>query len=82
MTPVVIGGDTLRTPLLYVKRVVVDPLGESRCRRRDLLVPASVLLVGAALSPSSAREYKHSGCGKAAEMKFPTDRVARKEFKH
>ncbi len=33
-------------------------------------------------SPAFAREYKHSGCRDAAEMKFPTDRIARKDFKH
>ena len=29
-----------------------------------------------------AAEYKHSGCAKAAKLEFPTDPVARKDFKH
>ena len=39
-------------------------------------------VVIALVSPAFAREYKHSGCRDAAEMKFPTDRIARKDFKH
>ena len=33
-------------------------------------------VVIALVSPAFAREYKHSGCRDAAEMKFPTDRIA------
>ena len=43
---------------------------------------AIAAVMGAAFQPLSAAEYKHSGCGKAAVMKFPTDRLARKDFKH
>jgi hypothetical protein len=39
-------------------------------------------LVAGMAVPSSAREYKHSGCADAAKAKFPDDRAARKEFKH
>ena len=57
-------------------------------REREVVMNKVVLafavtaLVGAAISPLDAREFKHSGCAKAAEIKFPTDRIARKEFKH
>ena len=47
-----------------------------------VLAFAVTALVGAAISPLDAREFRHSGCAKAAEIKFPTDRIARKEFKH
>ncbi|HKB22322.1 MAG TPA: hypothetical protein VKC99_05990 [Methyloceanibacter sp.] len=39
------------------------------------------LLAGTAF-PLSAREYKHSGCGKAAKAQYPDDPAARKNFKH
>ena len=43
---------------------------------------AVAALAGTAFSPLDAREFKHSGCAKAAEIEFPADRIARKEFKH
>jgi hypothetical protein len=43
---------------------------------------AVVALACTPFSPLHAREFKHSGCADAAEIKFPTDRIARKEFKH
>jgi len=39
------------------------------------------LLAGTAF-PLSAREYKNSGCGKAAKAQYPDDPAARKNFKH
>ena len=33
-------------------------------------------------SPSSAADYKHSGCADAAKAQFPDDPAARKDFKH
>ncbi|HET7447588.1 MAG TPA: hypothetical protein VFJ49_06715 [Methyloceanibacter sp.] len=39
------------------------------------------LLAGTAF-PLSAREYQHSGCGKAAKAQYPDDPAARKNFKH
>jgi hypothetical protein len=47
-----------------------------------VLAFAVTALAGTAFSPLDAREFKHSGCANAAEIKFPTDRIARKEFKH
>ena len=43
---------------------------------------AVITLAATASTQLYAREFKHSGCADAAEMKFPNDRVARKEFKH
>lgn len=43
---------------------------------------AVIALAGTASFQLHAREFKHSGCADAAEIKFPTDRIARKEFKH
>jgi hypothetical protein len=42
---------------------------------------AGLLLAGPALNPLSAADYKHSGCSKAAKVRFPNDHTARKEFK-
>jgi hypothetical protein len=50
--------------------------------KRTILISAITLVASLTCLPLDAAEFKHSGCGKAAEMKFPTDRVARKEFKH
>ena len=47
-----------------------------------VLAFAVTALVTAAFSPLDAREFKHSGCAKAAKIQFPTDRIARKDFKH
>ena len=47
-----------------------------------LLAVAVIALAAPAFSPVHAREFRHSGCADAAEMKFPTDRIARKDFKH
>ena len=41
-----------------------------------VLAFAVTALVTAAFSPLDAREFKHSGCAKAAEIKFPTDHIA------
>jgi len=54
---------------------------EWRTNKR-VLAFAVIALAGTALSPVDAREFKHSGCADAAEIKFPTDRIARKDFKH
>ena len=43
---------------------------------------AVIALAGTASFQLHATEFKHSGCADAAEIKFPTDRIARKEFKH
>ena len=43
---------------------------------------AGLLLVGPALDPLSAADYKHSGCSDAAKTQFPYDHAARKDFKH
>ena len=43
---------------------------------------AVIALAGPASFQLHAREFKHSGCADAAEIRFPTDRIARKEFKH
>lgn len=53
--------------------------------KRVMLVSAAagLLLLGAAsTTPSSAGEYKHSGCADAAKAQFPDDPAARKDFKH
>jgi hypothetical protein len=50
--------------------------------KKMVLTSAATIFVMAAFPPLSAAEYRHSGCGKAAQMRFPTDHVARKEFKH
>jgi hypothetical protein len=52
--------------------------------KKVLLVSATagLLLVGPALNPLSAADYKHSGCSEAAKARFPNDHAARKEFKH
>jgi len=47
-----------------------------------LLACVVTALAGAAFSPLDAREFKHSGCANAAEIEFPADRNARKEFRH
>ena len=48
---------------------------------RVLLACAVTALAVTAFSPLGAREFKHSGCANAADIEFPTDRIARKEFK-
>ena len=45
-----------------------------------VLAFAVTALVTAAFSPLDAREFKHSGCAKAAEIKFPTDRFEQWAF--
>jgi hypothetical protein len=45
---------------------------------RMLLAFGVIALAIPALSSLHAREFNHSGCAHAAEMKFPTDRSARK----
>jgi hypothetical protein len=52
------------------------------CKKVMLALALTGLLGGAAVTPLSAADYKHSGCSKAAKMRFPTDHSARKEFKH
>jgi hypothetical protein len=42
------------------------------------LVLALTALTGAAVTPLSAADYKHSGCSEAAKMRFPIDHAARK----
>ena len=46
------------------------------------LACAVTALAVIASSPLDAREFKHSGCANAAEIEFPTDRSARRDFKH
>ena len=53
--------------------------GEKEVSMNKVLLACAVIALA---SPAFAREYKHSGCRDAAEMKFPTDRIARKDFKH
>ena len=53
--------------------------GEKEVSMNKVLLACAVIALA---SPAFAREYKHSGCRDAAEMKFPTDRTARKDFKH
>ena len=43
---------------------------------------AGLVLVGPSPAPSSAADYKHSGCSDAAKVEFPDDHAARKDFKH
>ena len=50
--------------------------------RRKLVVISAAIVMGTAFQPLGAAEFKHSGCGKAAEMQFPNDQLARKNFKH
>ena len=45
-----------------------------------LLAFGVIALAAPAFSPLEAREHKHSGCADTAEMKFPTDRIAPKDF--
>ena len=47
-----------------------------------VLMAFAITAVTVAFSGLEAREFKHSGCAKAAELKFPTDPVARRQFKH
>ena len=57
--------------------------GEKEVSINKVLLAFGVIALSAsAFSSVHAREYKHSGCADAAEMKFPTDRIARKDFKH
>ena len=49
--------------------------------KKVALVFATACLFGSATGLAAA-EYKHSGCAKAAKLEFPTDPVARKDFKH
>ena len=49
---------------------------------RMLLAFGVIALAIPAFSSLHARIFFHSGCAPAAEMKFPTDRSARKDFKH
>jgi hypothetical protein len=51
-------------------------------RKIALAFAIAALLAGTVGSASSAAEYKHSGCSEAAKMRFPTDHLARKQFKH
>jgi hypothetical protein len=50
--------------------------------RMNKVLLAFAVIALTAFSPVQAREFKHSGCADAAEMKFPTDRIARNDFKH
>ena len=43
---------------------------------------AGLLLVGPALNPLSAADYKHSGCSETTKARSPDDHADGKEFKH
>ena len=50
--------------------------------RTTLVLMSAAIVMGTTFQPLGAAEFKHSGCGKAADMQFPNDRLARKDFKH